>query len=200
MCAHAQTHTRPCAHPGELAEVQTPSRLGRVCFSLWCWGSTHKALEVFEMKRKGLHPCCTHSAAGRLLPAEPAMARASRNVTEGESEEGVVLWGRGGSSAVTGDPEQGAEAAWRSRGPRASSICSLHCLLSGSPDLDTGHQNDCPLDTPAPTCRALSLTFKCLLTFPPASLSSCWNGVLGTVSQGLQSSGSSSDLVPGLML
>ena len=85
------------------------------------------------MKRKGLHPCCTHSAAGRLLPAEPAVARASRNVTEGESEEGVVLWGQGGSPAVTGDPEQGAEAAWRSRGPRASSICSLHCLLSREP-------------------------------------------------------------------
>lgn len=61
------------------------------------------------------------------------MARASRNVTEGESEEGVVLREWGGSSAVTGHPKQGAEAAWRSRGPRASSICSLRCLLSREP-------------------------------------------------------------------
>ena len=74
--------------------MQTPSRLGRVCFPLWCSGSTHKGLEVFEMKLEGLHPCCTHRAAGRLPPAEPAVARAPRHVcrvTQGESEEGVVL-------------------------------------------------------------------------------------------------------------
>lgn len=83
------------------------------------------------MKPEGLHP-----AALTVLPAGSRQLETRRGQRRPDMfAEGPKVrvrrpgsLGRGGSSALTSDPEQGTEAAWE-QGTQASSI-SLRCLLS----------------------------------------------------------------------